>query len=75
MEEQERTPAPRSNPHRRPAAGARAGDVAARRGVRLREGRVPCPGCSWMKRLLGLSCHPARRATMEAQRVGWGHNQ
>jgi hypothetical protein len=55
MEELERTPAPRPNPHCRPAAGARAGDAAARRGVHLREGRTPFPGCNRMKGFWALS--------------------
>jgi hypothetical protein len=55
MEELERTPAPRPNPHRRPAAGARAGEAATGRGVRLREGRTPFPVCNRMKGLWALS--------------------
>jgi hypothetical protein len=56
MEELERTPAPRPNPHRRPAAGARAGDAAVRRGVRLRGGgRALFPGCIRMKVFWALS--------------------
>jgi hypothetical protein len=75
MEELERTPAPRPNPHRRPTAGARADDAAARRSVRLREGRAPFLWMQLDERPLGLKCHPARRATMEAHRVGRGHDQ